>query len=87
MSIDSSTETFRLNLGGERAGGFGSGCGCDIDVVVVVVVVVLSGVELDDSDALVAIVELQPDFEGGTTSPERSSRSFADSIILSNNGI
>jgi len=82
-------------LGGERAGGFGSGfgcvCVCGVDIVfvfvLVLVVVVLSGVEIDDSDAIVAVVELHPDFEGGTTSPERPSRSFTDSIILSNNGI
>jgi hypothetical protein len=54
--------------------------------VLLVVVVVLSGVDDDSAEVLVAVVELQADFEGGTISPGTSSSFITDSSIAHDHG-
>jgi len=91
LSIDSSTATCRLNLVFEGADAFGvlqfegfivkpAGSGVEGGVVLVVVVV-FSGVDDDSAEVLVAVVELQADFEGGTISPGTSLTLITDSSI------
>lgn len=89
LSIDSSTETFRRNLvveGGDfvpfEFGDFVLESGCGVEGAEMVAVV-RCGVDGDDdsADVLVAVVELQADFDWWTVSFEASSVSTEDSII------